>query len=218
MIVGFFTVLILASVVPTQSPVLSPASVDLLHRATDPNPMLESYTASAKLSAVLHVLVPIHETFNGTAYYLKPKRKIVFENVPGPLSNFKELVRSTPTYEQAMAEYVITPLSDSGQVSTYSLIPKSSGGRVKSLTITVNDQSALITHAQWLYNNGGKLSFDPAYIHIGAFWLPSDVNISARFPGYSVDGSLSFSNYAPNAPVSPSVFVSPSPPTTPPSP
>lgn len=202
------------SVAATQTPGLSPASVDLLRRATDPNPTLQSYTASAQLSAVLHVLVPIHETFNGTVYYLKPKRKIVFEHVPGPLSSFKELVRSTPTYEQAMDEYAITPLSDLAGVSTYSLIPKSAGSRVKSLTISINDQSALITHALWLYNNGGKLELNPTFIQIGEFWLQSSVNISARFPGYSVDGTLSFSDYAPNAPVSPSVFASP-PPTTP---
>jgi hypothetical protein len=34
-------------------------------------------------------------------------------------------------------------------------------------------------------------------------------DIAARFPGYSVDGTITFSNYAPNAPVSPSVFVTP---------
>ncbi len=68
----------------------------------NPNPTLNSYTASAQLSALLHAIIPIHKTFNGTVYYLRPTRKIEFQNVPGPLSQFKELAQTTPSYEQAM--------------------------------------------------------------------------------------------------------------------
>jgi len=79
------------------------ASLDLLRRAADPNPTLQSYTASAQLSATLKAVVPVHQTFNGTAYYLKPKRKIEFQGVPGPLSRFKDLATATPSYEEASA-------------------------------------------------------------------------------------------------------------------
>jgi len=185
------------------------ASLDLLRRAADPNPALQSYTASAQLSATLRAVVPVHETFTGTAYYLKPKRKIEFEDVPGPLSRFKDLAASTPTYEEASGQYEITPLDDAGGVSQYVLIPKNANSRVKSLTVNVNDSSALITHARWLYTNGGTLDFDQTYSQIEQFWLPSKVTITARFPGYSVDGVLSFDNYKPNASVAPSVFASP---------
>ncbi len=64
----------------------------------EPNPGLKSYTASAQLSATLHAVIPIHKVLDGTVYYLKPKRKIEFENVSGPLSRFKDLAASTPTY------------------------------------------------------------------------------------------------------------------------
>jgi hypothetical protein len=89
------------------------------------------------------------------------------------------------------------------------LVPKKQGSRVKSLTVTVNDSTALVTHAQWLYTNGGKLDFTPTYTSVGTYRLPAKTDVAARFPGYSVDGTLTFSNYKPNASVSPSIFASP---------
>jgi hypothetical protein len=187
------------------------ASLSLLQRATNPNPTLHSYTATAQLDATLHAIVPVHKVLNGTVYYLKPKRKIEFQNVPGPLSKFKDLVSSTPTYDEAVAKYTITPLTDDGTNSSYTLVPKQSGSRVKSLTVRVNDRSALVARAEWAYTNGGSLSFDQTYNNVGTFRLPEKSNIRARFPGYSVNGTITFSGYAPNAAVSPSVFESPKP-------
>ena len=185
------------------------ASLDLLRRATDPNPTLKSYTASAKLDATLHVVIPVHKSFDGTVYYLKPKRAIEFANVSGSLSRFKDLVTSTPSYEDAMMQYTVTPLTDDGSESSYSLVPKKPGSRVKSLTVRVNDQSALIDQAVWSYTNGGSLRFAQAYGDVNSFHLPTKSDIAARFPDYSVDGTITFANYVPNAPVSPSVFASP---------
>jgi hypothetical protein len=45
---------------------------------------------------------------------------------------------------------------------------------------------------------------------VGDYQLPRKADINAHFPGYSVQGTLTFSNYQPNAPVAPSVFASPS--------
>jgi hypothetical protein len=185
------------------------ASISLLQRATNPNPTLNSYTASAQLSALLHAVIPIHKSFNGSVYYLRPNRKIEFQNVPNSLSKFRDLVSTTPTYEQATQEYAITPLTDDGTVSKYSLVPKKTGSRVKNVVVTIDDQSALVTTAQWNYTNGGTLQWGQTYETVGTYKLPAKATISAHFPGYSVDGTVTFSNYQPNATVSPSVFASP---------
>jgi len=185
-------------------------SLRLLARATNPNPTLNSYTASGQLSALLHAIVPIHETFSGTVYYLRPNRKIEFQSVPSALSRFRDLASTTPTYEQATQQYVITPLSDNGTVSTYSLVPKKAGGRVKNVVISVSDASALLSQAQWNYTNRGSLTFGQTYMSVGNYRLPATATISARFPDYRVNGTLTFTNYRPNAPVSPAVFASPS--------
>lgn len=202
--------LIAATLAASPSPSSSKAaSMELLARATNPNPTLNSYTASAQLSALLHAVIPVRKSFSGTVYYLRPNRKIEFQNVPGALSRFRDLASTTPTYEQAMQQYAITPLTDNGTVSTYSLVPKKAGGRVKSITVTIGDQTALLSSAHWLYTNNGNLIFSQTYTNVGNFRLPARAMISARFPGYSVDGTLTFSNYQPNATVSPSVFASP---------
>jgi hypothetical protein len=183
------------------------SSIDLLRRSVNPNSALQSYTASAHLSATLHVVIPVHKDYDGKVYYLKPRRTIQFQNVSGALSRFKDLAASTPTYDEAMAQYTITPGTDDGTVSTYTFVPKKQGSRVKSITLTVNDASALVSRAQWAYTNGGRMSFDQTYTNVGTFRLPAKADISARFPGYSVDGTLTFGNYSPNAPVLPSVFT-----------
>lgn len=185
-------------------------SMSLLERASNPNPTLSSYTASAQLSAILHALIPIHKSFNGTVYYLRPKRKISLQGVPGALSQFKDLVTTTPTYEEAMQQYTITPLTDNGKLSTYSMVPKKSGGRVKELLLTVSDRMALMRTSQWNYTNGATLIFSQTYMKVGDYQLPRKADINAHFPGYSVQGTLTFSNYQPNATVAPSVFASPS--------
>ena len=185
------------------------ASLSLLQRATNPNPTLNSYTASAQLSALMHAVIPIHKTFNGSVYYLRPNRKIEFQNVPNSLSKFRDLVSTTPTYEQATQQYAITPMTDDGTVSKYSLVPKKTGSRVKNVLVTINDQSALVSTAQWNYTNGGTLTWGQTYESVGTYRLPEKATISAHFPGYSVDGTVTFSNYQPNATVSPSVFASP---------
>ena len=157
------------------------ASMGLLRRAVDPNPTLNSYTASAQLSATLHVLIPVHKNLSGTVYYLRPKRKIEFQNVSGELSRFKDLASQTPSYEQLAAQYTITPLADNGTISTYSAVPKKPGGRVKSITLTVTDATALVARAQWAYSNGGTLSFDQTYMNVGQYRLPAKANSRLAF-------------------------------------
>jgi hypothetical protein len=183
------------------------ASLDLLSRAINPNPTLNSYTASAHLSATLHVVIPVHKSYGGIVYYLRPKRKIEFQGVSGALSRFKDLASSTPTYDEATQQYAITPLTDTGGVSKYVLVPKKTGSRVKSVAVNVDDQAALVNHVVWSYTNGGTLTFDQTYTSVGEFHLPAQANIAARFPGYSVDGTITFGGYKPNATVSPSVFT-----------
>ena len=185
------------------------ASLSLLARATNPNPTLNSYTATAQLSATLHAVISIHKSYGGTVYYLRPNRKIEFQGVTGALSRFKYLATTTQTYEQLMQQYAVTPLSDDGTVSTYSLAPKKTGGRVKDIVVTIGDTSAMLRTAAWDYTNGGKLTVAQTYATVGSYRLPSQATIAARFPGYSVDGTLTFSNYQPNATVSPSVFTTP---------
>lgn len=184
-------------------------SLALLARSTNPNPTLNSYTATAQLSAELHAVISIHKSYGGTVYYLRPKRSIQFQGVTGALSRFKDMTTTTLTYEEGAQQYDITPMSDDGTVSTYSLVPKKTGGRVKNVVLTVSDRSALVKNVVWNYTNGGKLTLAQKYMTVGNYRLPATSTISARFPGYSVDGTVTFTNYQPNATVSPSVFATP---------
>lgn len=114
------------------------------------------------------------------------------------------MASTSPTYTEVLSEYTITSLGDDGRISTYALAPRKRGGRVKNLTLAVDDRAALIVRIAWSYADGGRLSFDQNYVGLGPFHLLSKARISARFTGYSVDGTLQLSNYQPNAYVPPS--------------
>jgi hypothetical protein len=173
--------------------------MDLFARATDPNPTLNSYTASARLSATLRGTTATRQTFSGTVYYQRPNRTIDFIGVRGPLSRFVNLVSTMPSYEQAMLRYAITPISDDGKSSSYRLVPRKKGEGVKSLIVTISDASALLKRATWNYSGGGTLSFVQTYAGVGTFRLPAKATISARLPNYRADGTLTFTKYQPNA-------------------
>lgn len=186
--------------------VLQSASIDLFRSAVDPNPALQSYTAAATLLARVHAVIPLQQSFTGTAYYIKPKQKIVFDDVPPPLAQFRSLDASVPTYADAAANYVISPLTNDGKLSAYELVPKNTGSRVKDLLVTVDDDSTLIASVIWRYTNGGRLTFTQQYQTIGAYRLPSTINIVARFPGYAIDGVIKLSGYRTNVDVPVAVF------------
>jgi hypothetical protein len=194
-----FALTLAVALISHSSALAQTASLDLLERAANPNPKLESYVASATLSAELHAAIPVRKTFHGTAYYRRPEQEIVFSDASWPWSRFQQMASSAPSYAEIISEYAITPLADDGRRSTYVLNPRKRDGRVNELTLTVDDRKALIVRAVWGYTNGSKLSIDETYIGVGAFRLPSRASISARFPQYSVDGTLELSNYEPNA-------------------
>jgi hypothetical protein len=187
---------------------LQTASLDTLRSAIDPNPALQSYTAAATLVARVHTLVPLQQRFTGTAYYVKPKQRIVFADVPPQLAQFRALDASVPTYAEASASYVIEPLANDGRASTYELVPKKTGSRVTSLVVTVGGDTGLIKSAVWKYANGGQLTFTQQYQTIGAYRLPSTINVEARFPGYTIDGVIQLTGYQTNVDVPNAVFTS----------
>jgi hypothetical protein len=173
----------------------------LLQMAMNPNPTLKSYIATAELVAQTHPL-PLKRTFHGTAYYVAPTRKIVFDNLPGFLSRFQTLTTSAPTWAQAKRDYTISPSGDDGETSTFTLVPTTSGGHVTSVVVLVDDAAALVSRFVYHYRDGSTLSFNQRYQTVGAFHVPAATDISAHFPGYSVEGKIRFTNYRTNVPVS----------------
>jgi hypothetical protein len=178
------------------------AADDSLRSALDPNPELHSFIANAVLHARLHTLVPVSKVFTGNAYYRKPDERIEFTNTTGPLDRFRELRSGLPSYAQLAAANSIVLETDDGSVSTYKLSPHVAG-RVRALTLVVDDRSALIHQAEWLYEDGSRLTVDPTYTVLGGFRLATDERITARFPAYAVDGELHLDKFQLNVRVDP---------------
>jgi hypothetical protein len=195
--VSLLIALLLATALPSPPPRLLPF-------ALDPNPALRSYVANATLVARAHP-IPLARTFTGIAYYERPTRKIVFDSVPRALSAFKTLETTVPSYAQATADYVIAPGSDDGKTSTFTLTPKVAG-RVTGLMVAVDDTARLIMRATWTYQDGSTLTVEEHYAPGGSFRLQSSIDVSARFHGYSVDGTIRLTGYRTNVDIPQSLF------------
>jgi hypothetical protein len=187
---SFLLSLLIAQVVPN----------DTLSAAMDPNPRLQSYTATASLEVHLHAIIMISRHFQGTATYIRPKGTVTFDSVPRNLQNLKTLGTTSPTLDQAIALYTIALNSDDGVHAVYSFVPRDAGSRVSSLTATINDCDKLITQVAWKYRTGGTLSIQETYATVGGYHLPTTIQIVARFPGYSVDGTVLLTDYREIAP------------------
>jgi hypothetical protein len=180
----------------------APGSTDFLRSALDPNPELRSFTATAVLHARLHAVIPVSKVFTGTAYYRKPDERIEFAGTTGLLDRFRELRYGLPSYSELAAANNVVLETDDGNVSIYKLTPLVAR-RVRGLTLAVDDHSARIRRAEWLYEDGSTLTVDPTYTTIGGFQLATDERIAARFPAYAVDGELHLESYRLNVRVDP---------------
>jgi len=167
----------------------------LLAKALDPNPSLQSYTAAATLVAQLHSVVPVRETLHGTATYQKPVQRIVFNDVPEPLRRFADLVQTVPTYPELAQNYHIVPGKDDGTVTMYALTPVAADRRVSKVLLTVDDAKATITSVLYSYTDGSQLALRPKYQLESGYLLAQTLDIRARFPGYSVDGTLTLTDF-----------------------
>jgi hypothetical protein len=174
---------------------LAAPPLDLLRSAVNPNPSLQTYTAAATLQAELHAVIPVHETFVGTATYHKPVRTIDFPDVGGPLRRFRQLSNALPSYQELTTQYAIVPGADDGTSSTFVLTPTAKDARVANLTLSVDDHQTLVTKAVWLYHDGSRLTINVGYTTIAGYHLATQEHIVARFPAYSVDGDLRLSDF-----------------------
>jgi hypothetical protein len=182
------------------------ASQGRLQTALDPNPGLRSSIADAVLVAQAKPL-PVRRTFHGTAYYLAPTGSIVFADVPPLFAKFRVLSTTLPSYAQARADFVITPLGDDGKRSIFTLVPKNAGSRVASLRLAVDDAAGVITQIVYGYRDGSTLTFDEQYQTVATFTLVSSSAVAARFTDASVTATIRFSNYRTNVAIPPDAFT-----------
>lgn len=180
---------VLIPILVAQSP-----NMDMLRSAMDPNPALQSYAATATLSVHLR-FPPISRRFNGVASFLRPNGTVTFDRVPRAVNALRTLTTTTPTFDEASELNTISAVSDDGARATYSLVPNDVTSRVRSQTLIVDDQDGLISRSIWAYRAGGTLTVDETYTTFGIFHLPMAIQISARFPTYSVDGTVVLTNY-----------------------
>jgi hypothetical protein len=174
---------------------LSTGSMALLDKALDPNPSLKNYTASVRMEVEVHSFIPARKTFTGTAFYTRPEQRVVFDNATGPLSRFREMTTNLPTKSDLLANYRVTTGGDDGTSTQFLAERIAPDARVRTITLSVDDKSGLLTDVLWSYSDGSTLNIMPHYERVRTYQLHTRDDVRARFKGYSADATLTLSDF-----------------------
>ncbi len=184
-----------------------PAGTDLLHRMTQINDRLRTYTARIHLDVAMKSFPYISPSLDGNVYFRAPdKQAVVFDTVPSLASQFKKVYPKLDPPVTWAKIYDVTPISDENGTTTFRLIPKKNG-RVEHLDVKVDDTNATIKSYTWTYKDGGFITFDQTFKMLGSDYLIDHQAGHVELPSYKADLASSFSNYKLNVAIDDSVFV-----------
>ena len=169
---------------------------------------LRSFEANIEVHTKLRGFPPVSLTFRGTTYFQAPDRSSVkFKNVPGPL---KGMVKDSPSVAPAAvwpSRYQVKLVSDTGDQTTFHLVPKSGDDPLASADVVVDDQSGLVQQYNFANKNGSMVTTNLTYEQVGKYMLVASETGSANGRGYKSDVTTSFSGYRVNASIPPSAFA-----------
>jgi len=174
---------------------------------------LASYQVPVTISGRVraHILaLPIH--MSGTEYYQAPDKQIlVIRDAPRIARGLGDTIStmgSPPTWSRDY-DLKLTGSQPHQHHGSYVLEgPPKRESRVKSVTISVSATTYAVESITFAYTNGAKLAITLQH-HRGLtqYHLPRSTTLTATFPAYSGDATLTYGDYQVNQPIAPTVFA-----------
>lgn len=183
------------------------ASDDLLQRASQINPHLNSYEASIRVDVSMKTFPFLSPTLGGTYYHKEPNMdRIVFSSgLPAIAQQFSNVYPRVESPSHWADVYTINKVGDNGSQTTYQLIPRNSA-RVQRVDARLDDRTATVTYMRWNYVDGSYAEVSQSYAQVHGNYLVSRQTGHVDFPAYKADLTSSYSGYRLNVPLSDSFF------------
>ena len=171
------------------------------------NAGLKSYQADLHVDVTTHGFPYISPTLTGKAYFETPdKSAVVFDTVPALANTFKKVYPQLEPPAEWANLYDVTQVSDDGTVAQFRLVRKKNG-RIDHVEVTVDDKTATVTGMNYIYKDGGSISFQQTYALVDGDYVITTQTGKVDIPHYSADVASSFSNYKLNVRIDQQVFA-----------
>lgn len=188
-------------------PLQSSAADDLLSRMAAVNSGLHSYTATMKAHVALTTFPFLSADIGANYYHKDPdlNKLEVTSGLPAMASQFSKLYPRFEPPSRWPELFTIKNLGDDGRISTFELTPKINSN-IASMTVKVDDATALTKSVQWNYVGGASATMENTYEQQHGYWLITAQTGSVDEPSYKGTISSTLSNYKLNPQLADSIF------------
>jgi len=202
----------LMGAVPATPSAVVPDAATILQRSESRWQGLNAYQVPVAISGSLRVaIISVPFKMTGTQYYQAPdKQALHLDNPPSIARGLGDTLSTLGTPQTWLRDYAIAmPASQPhGHHTSYVLIgtPKRAS-RVKTMTMSISATTYAIEAITFSYTNGATLVVT---FHrrpgVTQYHLPRTATLTARFPGYSGNATITYGDYQLNQPIPTSVF------------
>ncbi|HVN69301.1 MAG TPA: hypothetical protein VMU38_06615 [Candidatus Binatia bacterium] len=196
--------------VGTPTPI--PDAATILQRSERAWHGLASYQVPVTINGSVRVsIISLPVRMTGTQYYEAPDRQALHLNNPPRLAaGLGNTLSTMGTPQTWLQDYAIAAPTTQphGSHTAYVLVgtPKRES-RVKTMTIWVSATTYALESVIFAYTNGARLQV--TFVHhpgITQYHLPRTANITANFPSYRGNATITYGAYVLNQPIPQSVF------------
>ena len=198
-----FILVLLAAALPLQST----AADDLLTRMAAVNSGLHSYSATMRAHVALTTFPFLSADIGANYYHKDPdlNKVEVTSGLPAMASQFSKLYPRFEPPARWPELFTIKTLGDDGKITSFELTPKVSSN-IASMTVKVDDASALTKSVQWNYVGGASAVMENTYQQQHGYWLITSQTGSVDEPSYKGTITSTLSNYKINPELADSIF------------
>jgi hypothetical protein len=210
--------LLLAQTMVAPSPSPSPAppadAAAILQRVESAWTGLTAYQVPVTVSGHVRAAIlslPVH--MSGIQYYAAPDKQIlVLHNPPRlarGLGDSLTNMGSPPTWTRDY-DLALTGSQPRQHHGAYILAgpPKKRDSRVKTMTVSISATTYAIESVAFAYNNGARLVITLQRHHgLTPYHLPRTLTLTAKFPAYSGDATITYGAYEVNPTLPDSLFT-----------
>jgi hypothetical protein len=205
----------LAAIIATASGAAAaslPGGDQLLARAAAAKGV-HSYTVPVQFDVHLHRPIGLRARVEGVVDYRAPRQgALVITKAHGLIGGFFRGTYDIDLVPQTWpAIYHVTAVSresgPDGPVTVLDAMPRGNPGDITSVVFRLGGRAGAPIGATWQYRDGSSIMLTFANERIGADVLPQTATVHVDKPKDKLDATVTYGDYALNAPVDPSVFA-----------
>jgi len=174
---------------------------------------VHSYTVPVQFDVHLHKPIGLRAAVEGVVDYRAPRDgALVITKAHGLIGGFFKGTYDIDLVPQTWpARYHVTSVSrEAGPglpVTVLAAVPKGAPGDITGVAFRLAGHPAAPVGATWNYSDGSSISLTFANGRVGADVLPQTATVHVDKPKDKLDATVTYGDYALNAPVAPSVFA-----------